>query len=134
MTLRIMSLNMIELRRLSKGLVIPIQVSHPLMNMWVSTPHIPQIRLEMLDVNHIEPDDGGEESYVDFGDRVAEIVGSAFFVTLGEVRFDAVEGGEEGCDGFFVGGLGGGKAGFVDAVVDVVVDPVVCFVDFGFEG
>jgi hypothetical protein len=43
--------------------------------------------------------------------------------------FGSVEGGEECCDGFFICGLCGGEAGFVDAVVDVVVGPVVCLFD-----
>ncbi len=41
----------------------------------------------------------------------------------------AVEGFEECGDGFFVGFLRGGKAGFVDAVIDVVVGPVVRLFD-----
>ena len=48
--------------------------------------------------------------------------------------FDLVEGGEEGCYGFFVGFLGGCETGFVDAVVDVVVDPFVGGVDVGAVG
>lgn len=40
----------------------------------------------------------------------------------GEVRFDAVEGGEEGVDVGVVSFLGCGEAAFVDAVVDGVVD------------
>lgn len=128
-----MPLDLRKLRRLPERRHIPIQMPQPPMNMRVSTPHIPQITLEMLNVDDVEAYDGREETDVSFGDGVAEVVFVSGGVYGGEMFFGAVEGGEEGCYGFFVGFLGGCEAGFVDAVVDVVVGPVVGFVDFGLE-
>jgi hypothetical protein len=63
------------------------------MNIWVPTPHIPDIGLEVLDVDGVEADHGCEEPHVGFGDVRAVVVGSGGYG--GEVLFDAVEGGEE---------------------------------------
>ena len=103
MTPSVMSLDMFKLRRLPKRRDIPVQVPQPLMQRRVSASDIPDIALEMLDVYWIEADDGRVEADVCFGYRGAEVVGCG---VLCEVRFDAVEGGEEGLDGFFVGFLG----------------------------
>ena len=56
----------------------------------------------MLDVDGVEADDCCVETDVGFGDGRAEVVGCG---VGGEVGFGAVEGGEEGVDGFFVGFL-----------------------------
>lgn len=47
--------------------------------------------------------------------------------------FDAVEGGEEGGDGFLVCFLRGGETGFVDTVIDVVVGPFICGFYLGLQ-
>lgn len=61
MTPGIMPLNMLELgRRGSKRLVVPIQVLQPPMGRWVSTANVTDIALEVLHVDWVEPDDGGE--------------------------------------------------------------------------
>lgn len=122
MGLGIMFLNMLKLRRLPKRRHIPIQHPHPPMQRRIPRSDIPNVALEMLHVHGIEADDGGVEADVCLGDVLAVVVGSG---VSGEVGFGAIEGGEERCDGVFVGGLGGGEAGFVDAVVDVVVGPLV---------
>ena len=126
MTLSVMLLNMFKLRRLIERRHIPIQFPQPFMQRRVPGPDVPDVALEMLHVHGIEAHDGGVQSDVGFGDVGPEIIGRG---VLGQVLFCAVEGGEERCDGFLVGVLGGGEAGFVDAVVDVVVGPVVCCFD-----
>ena len=63
----------------------------------------------MLDVDGVEADDGCVETDVGFGDGRAEVVGCG---VGGEVGFGAVEGGEEGADGFFVGFLCAKGEGF----------------------
>ena len=127
MALRIVLLNMLELRRLPKSGHIPIQIPHPLMNRRISTSDISHITLEMLHVYRIEPHDGGVQADVSLGDVFSEVVGIGIF---GEMFFDAVEGVEEWVHGGFVGGLTGGEAGFVDAVIDVVVSPIIGCFDF----
>lgn len=134
MTPRIMTFNMRKLRRtLSKRVrKVPIQIPHPRVNRRISTANVSKVAFEMLHIHHVEADDGCVESDVGFGD-LWTVVEWSFGVDGAEVVFDFVEGGEEGCDGFFVGGLGGGEAGFVDAVVDVVVGPFVGGFDFCLE-
>ena len=56
----------------------------------------------MLHVDGVEADDGCVEADVGFGDGRAEVVGCG---VGGEVRFGAVEGGEEWVNSFFVGFL-----------------------------
>lgn len=96
------------------------------MNSGVPGANIPDITLEMLDIHRVETDDGGEQPDIGLGDGGAKEErrlgrGSG----CGKMRFDPVEGREEGRNGLAVGLLGGCEAGLVDAVVDVVVDPVV---------
>lgn len=129
-----MFLDMSKLGRILESRIIPVQIPDPSMNMRVPRTDIPQIGLEMLDIYHVEPHDRGEETDIYFCDGVAEVVFSSFLVAGCEVLFHAIEGAEECGDCFFVSFLCGSKARFVDAVVDVVVDPVVCFINFGFEG
>lgn len=132
MALRIMLLNMLKLRRAAKRRVIPIQIPKPFMQVRVIRADGLEIGLEVLDVDDVEADDGRVEADVCFCDVGPEVEWS-----LGgsccKVRFGTVERVEERCYCFFVGGLCGGEAGFVDAVVDVVVGPVVCFFDLFLE-
>ncbi len=126
MALGVVFLDMLKLRRLPKSRHVPVQLPDPLVQRRISRSDVSNVALEMLYVHGIEADDGGVEAHVCFGDVLAVVVGSG---VLGEVCFGAVEGGEEGGDGLFVGVLGGGEAGLVDAVVDVVVCPLVCGFD-----
>lgn len=107
MALRIMLLNMLKLRRLPKRRDIPIQIPHPIVDLWVPAPDIPDVTLEMLHVYGIEADDSRVEPDVRFRDLGAEVEG---FGVLGEVRFDAIKSAEEGCDSFFVGFLRPGES------------------------
>ena len=130
MTLRIMLLDMLKLRRLPKSRHIPIQIPQPLVNRRIPASYISHITLEMLHVYRIEPYDRGVQADVGFGDMFSKVVGIGIF---GEMFFDAVEGAEEWVHGSFVGGLRSGEAGFVDAVVDVIVGPVVGCFNFRLE-
>ena len=103
MRFSIMFLDMLKLRRLSKSGNVPIQLPQPLVDSRISRTDVANVAFEMLDVDGVEADDCRVESYIGFGDVRAEIIGRGVF---GEVGFDAVEGGEEGLDGFFVGFLG----------------------------
>ena len=123
---------MLPLRRLPKRRHIPIQLPQPPMNIRIPTPHIPDIRLEMLHINHIESYHRGIQPHIGLGYVFAIIVWA--ISDGGEVFFDAVQRGKERGAGCFVGGGCGREAGFVDAVVDGVVGPFVCGFDFGLEG
>lgn len=133
MRLGIVLLNVLKVRRIPERWQIPVQPTHPAVNSWISRPDITNIALEMLHVDRVEPDDCREQPDISLGHRVAEEVRGDGRL-LGEVCFDLVQRGEESCDGFLVGFLGGGETGFVDAVIDVVVDPFVGGVDFGAQG
>lgn len=106
MTLRIMLLNMRELRRLAKSRDFPIQISHPLVQSRISRANIAKVAFEVLNVDGVEADYSGEETDVGFGYGWTEVEGAG---GGGEVGFGAVEGGEEGFDGGFVGFLGAGS-------------------------
>ena len=96
MTLRIMLLDMLKLRRGTKCGDIPIQLSQPAMNRWIAAPDIPDITLEVLHIHGIEPDYRRIQADVGLGDVIAEIIGLG---VLGQVFFDAIEGAEEGLNG-----------------------------------
>ena len=81
MTLRIMPLDMLELRRLPEGLHIPIQIPHPLVNRRIPRSNIADVALEVLHVHGIKADDRRIEAHVGFGDRGAVVEGP-----LGRVR------------------------------------------------
>lgn len=72
MTLRIMKLNMLKIRRIPKRRNIPIQPTHPAMNSREAGADVTEITLEMLDVDGVEADDGREEADIRLGNGVAE--------------------------------------------------------------
>ncbi len=76
MALRVVILDMRDLGRRIEGISLPIQMTNPLMDGRVPRSDIAEIALEMLHVDGIESDDGGEQSNVGFGDVLAEIVRS----------------------------------------------------------
>ncbi len=104
MALGIMFLDVFKLRRLAKRRYIPIQLSDPTMQRRIPGAYIADVAFEMLDVDGVEADDCCVEADVGFGDVTAEVVGARGGLG-GEVGFGAREGGEEGLDGGFVGGL-----------------------------
>jgi len=146
MTLGIMLLDMLKLRRVPKCRHVPIQVPQPLVQIGVPAADIADVAFEMLDVDWVEADDGGVESDVGFGDGGAVVVGRR---VVGEVGFSAIEGFEKGVDILFVGCLragaryvsgvlGGGKRrwrvvpckpGLVYTIVDVAVRLFIALID-----
>lgn len=74
MALSVMVLDMRELRRILKSRDIPVQMSEPLMNVRVSRANIPDIRLEVLYINHIEPYNRGEQPHICLCDILPVIV------------------------------------------------------------
>lgn len=129
-----MLLDMLELRRLPERGNIPVQMPQPSMNRGISRANIPQIRLEMLHIHGIKPDDGRVEPDIRLGDGIPVEINLALFLPRGQMGLDPVQRREEGDDRFVVCFLRGGEAGFVDAVVDVVVDPFVGGFDVAAEG
>lgn len=73
-TLRIMFLDMLKLRRLPKSRDIPIQMSQPFMQCWVSRPDVTDIALEVLDIDGVEANDGRVETDICLGNGFAEVV------------------------------------------------------------
>ena len=67
MTPRVMSLDVLKLRRFPKRRFVPIQMSHPFVDGGVSGPDVPDVALEVLDVDGVEADYGRVESDVGFG-------------------------------------------------------------------
>ena len=75
MALRIVFLNMFELRCVPKRRHIPIQMAQPFMQRGVSGADVADVAFEMLHVHGVEADDGCVETDVGFGDGGAEVVG-----------------------------------------------------------
>lgn len=103
MTSSIMSLDLRKLRGILERWHIPIKVPHPAMKMRISAPDIPQITLEVLYVDDVKADDGGEKTDIGFGDGFAKVVFVAGGVHGCKVLLGAIERGEEGCHGGLVG-------------------------------
>ena len=74
MALSVMVLDMRKLRRILKSRDIPVQMSEPLMNVRVSRANIPDIRLEVLYIHHIEPHNRGEQPHICLCDILPVIV------------------------------------------------------------
>jgi hypothetical protein len=68
MALRVMVLNMLKLRRVLERGIIPVEMSHPLMEIGITTPNIADIALEMLYVDRIEAHDSGIQADISFSD------------------------------------------------------------------
>ena len=117
--------------RLVESRHVPVQIPHPPVQVWVSASNVPDVALEMLDVDRVEPDERHIKPNVCFGDLVPKVKGSTGY---GEVGLGSVERLEESPNVAHIGFLRGGKAGLVYAVVDFVVCPGVDLVDVGQEG
>src|SRR6266536_2538057 len=126
-TLSVMVLDMRELSRVLERRNIPVKMSEPPMNVRVARSDIPDVRLEMLHINNIEPHNSCEYPDIRLCNILAKIVG-AFSLT--QMLLYSVEALEELCDGLLIGFLGSGESGSVDAIVDVGVDPFVRCFDF----
>lgn len=123
-------LDVLELGRILELRMVPIQVSHPLMQCRITTPNIPNVALEVLHVHRIEPDNCNKEPDVHLRQHVPEPI---WPFSSRKVLLGAVQGLEEGSDVALVGLGLGSEPGFVDAVVDEIVDPRVGIFDLGTE-
>ena len=93
-----------EVGGVAEGGVVPVQVTHPLVDGRVAGADVADVALEVLDVDGVEADDGGEEADVGLGRvRGGEEEGCR---GGGEGGFHAVERGEESVHIFGVGFLG----------------------------
>jgi hypothetical protein len=73
MTLGIMLLDMLKLRRILERRPVPVQVTQPLVQVWVSGANIADVALEVLDVDGIEADYGGEETDIGFSGLLGRV-------------------------------------------------------------
>ena len=116
-----------ELCRVLERRDIPIQMSQPLMDVWVSGSDVPDIRFKVLHVHYVESHDCGVEPNVRLRNVLSKIVGSFGF---GEVLLNSIQGIEELHNRFCVSFFCCSEAGAVDAVVDVGICPFVRGFDF----
>ena len=58
------------------------------MEVWVPAPNVAQVAFEVLHVDCVEADDGGEQANVSLSQAVSEVEGAA---GLGQICFGAVE-------------------------------------------
>jgi hypothetical protein len=93
MTLCVMVFDVLEFRRVLERRHVPVQMPHPIVEVWIASANVANVALEVLYVDGIEAHDGGVETDVGFSDGGRrQKVGSR---RLGEARFKAVEGFEE---------------------------------------
>ena len=102
---------------------VPVQVPQPPTQPRVVVPDHLQIAHEDVVVGDVEPDQGGVQPDVRFGDVRAEQV--RVVPWLPEVCFQAIQRFEERIQVRFIGLLGRCEASLVHAVVNRVVDPLV---------
>lgn len=62
---RVVPLDVVELRRLPKGRVVPVQVAHPAVDGRVSRANVADVALEVLHVDGVEADDCDEAKDVE---------------------------------------------------------------------
>ena len=115
-----------ELGRLSKRRVVPVAMPHPFVKVGIAASDIPQVALEMLNIDRVEADDGRVEPDVCFCHAFAMIVGAW---RPGQLGLCTIQRGEERLHVLEVRLFGGCEARLVDAVVDVVVRPLVRLLD-----
>lgn len=74
MTPRIMPFDVIKLRRLLKRRVVPVQVTHPLVQSRVAAANVANVALEVLHVHRVEARQRHVQPDVRLGERLAEEV------------------------------------------------------------
>ena len=99
MTLCVVILDMLKLRRLLERRYVPVQLPEPLMQCRITRSDIADVALEVLHVDRVEANDGSVEANVCFGDVGTKIVRRS---VLSKVSFGAVKRGEKGLDRFFI--------------------------------
>lgn len=99
MAFRIMILDMVEFCCLFECRNIPIQMPKPFMDSWVSMPNIPDITLEVLDVNGVETNNGWKEADINLCKLCTKNIWSTRVL---EYLLNAVEGAEKSFQMIFV--------------------------------
>ncbi len=115
-----------ELSGALKCVMIPIQSSQPLMNSWISRPNITNVRLKVLNIDWVEPDNGRVKSNIALGDVFAPIV---WPLRGWKVLLNFVQVLEQGNNGFLISSLSSGKAALVNPIIYIIIRPGICFVD-----
>ena len=75
MALGVMLLDMLKLGGIMERWHVPIQLPQPFVQIGIARPDVPDIALEVLDVDRVEADNGRVEADVRFGDRGPVVVG-----------------------------------------------------------
>jgi hypothetical protein len=144
MTLCVMVLDVLKFCRVLERRHVPVQMPHPLVEVWIASADVANVALEVLYVDGIEAHDGGVETDVSFSDggRRKEVRSRR----LGEARFEAIDGLEELSNSFCVCFLGSDssrsvvfmsivmadircKPRFVYSIVHVIVHPLIHFLN-----
>ena len=68
MTLCVVLLDVLKLGRILEGRIVPVQMPHPFVKMWVSRPNVTNVALEVLDVYGVEAYNRGVETNIGFCD------------------------------------------------------------------
>lgn len=99
MAFQIVPLDVIEISRRLERVVVPVQISQPLVNCWISATDISDVAFEVLHVYRIEPNNCNEESDIRLSQLFAEII---WPILRSEMEFGTVEVDEKGIHGFLV--------------------------------
>lgn len=74
MALRVVFLDMLELRRVVERRDVPVQVTQPPMDRGISGADVADVGLEVLHVYGVETHDRGVQSDISLGDVIAKVV------------------------------------------------------------
>lgn len=114
MTLEIIILDMLEIRRLLEPGRLPVQILQIPVQRRVIMSDGADVAFEMRHVDGVEAHEGSVRFEIDFGEVAPE---DEEAVVGGEQEFELVQRGEDGAAGGFVLGLRLSEARFVDAAV-----------------
>lgn len=110
MALHIVPLDVREIRRRLELVVVPVQISQPLVDCWISATDISDVAFEVLHIYRIEPNNCNEESDIRLSQLFAEII---WPTVRSEMEFGTVEVDEKGIHGFLVRDLRSSKGELV---------------------
>jgi len=100
-------LDMLEICRFLECLVLPVQILHPSIDVWVIVPDRSQVAIEKFHIDGVKPYDDGVQHDVGRGQPIRENVG---LISLSDVGFDLVKTFEQrdnACFVLFLGHCGG---------------------------
>lgn len=127
----IMPLDVLKLRGVLERSMIPVQITHPLMQRGIARTNIANVALEVLDVNGVEADQCDIQSDIGLGNILAKPVGSLLLFT--QMLLSLVESFKKSNHVALVRFGCGCETGLVDAIVYEVVVPGVGFVNLRAE-